>query len=85
MRCCEWIYPVRWAVAVGGTGSLAWNGPATRRRPDDLPATWGALPRDVEPTKILVARIFAERQAAVIVSRTTDVSYMALKTQPASP
>ena len=84
LRCCDWFFPVRWGLIVGRTGSMAWSGPARGPRPYDLPRSWEALPRAVEPTKQLILDRYDKAPGSLIVTRTTDVSYMALKPQPPS-
>ena len=78
-----WVYPVHRDVVVSGSGSMAWDGPAARWNPNLPTSARGTTRDDLERLRRAVANAFMSG-SRLILSRTTDVSYMALKVRPPS-
>ena len=76
----KWYYPLHTGVFVGRSGSLDWD--PINYRPGDLPtSSWASM----EEVKEQVRQAFDRGKGSLLLSRTTDVNYMAVKSSPPSP
>lgn len=76
----KWYYPLHTGVFVGRSGPLNWD--PKSYRPGDLPSsTWATK----EALKEQVRQAFDRGKGSLLLSRTVDVNYMAVKSSPPSP